>query len=178
MLTCFTHMDVVQGDNLPTFRLRKLHVLASAENVLTAVGEQLGPFAERALRQSLQRGCFFVGNIDQRLDGNTKSMLRTIDQLLSLITAVSAVRELPKSADSLPVYDRYNLVLAVNNAAEKFQEKWLLKLEGGSKEHWTRVKALTRRLAEARTINTILFGPSRTSGIACRTTSTFSFKTL
>jgi hypothetical protein len=148
MLTCFTHMDIVQGDNLPTFQLRKNHVLASAENVLTAVGEQLGPFAERALRQSLRRGCFFVGDIDQNLDSNTKSMRRTIDQLLSLLTAISAVRELPKSVGSLPVYDRYNLVLAVKNAAEKFQEKWLLKLEGSSKEHWTRVKALTRRLAE------------------------------
>ena len=44
------------------------------------------------------------------------------------------------------------LVLAVKNATEKFHEDWSFKLglrskPGVSKEHWTRVKALTRRLA-------------------------------
>jgi hypothetical protein len=53
----------------------------------------------------------------------------------------------------MPWYDRVNLVLAVKDAAEKFQEDWLVRLgyrvrPGSSKEHWTRVKALTRRLAE------------------------------
>ena len=122
MLTCFTHMDLVRGDNLPTFTHRKNHVLASAENVLTAVGEQMGSFAERALRQSLQRGCFFVGNIDQRLNSDAKPMLRTIDQLLSLLAAISCVPELPKSVGSAPIYDKYDLVLRVKNAAEKFQK--------------------------------------------------------
>jgi len=153
LITCFTHMDVVQGDNLPTFQLKKQHVLASAENVLTAVGEQLGRFAERALRQSLQRGCFFVGGIDEKLDRSKGGLRRTIDQFLSLLTAIEAAREVPEFVGSFPVFDRVNLVLAVQNAAEKFQEDWLLKLgyrtkPGSSKEHWTRVKALSRRLAE------------------------------
>jgi hypothetical protein len=62
--------------------LKKQHVLASAENVLTAIGEQLGRFAERALRQSLQRGCFFVGGIDEKLDRSKGGLRRTIDQFL------------------------------------------------------------------------------------------------
>lgn len=153
LLTCFTHMDVVRGDNLPTFQLRKQHVLASAEGALTSIGEQLGRFAERALRQSLQRGCFFVGSIDKKLNPPTRPARRTIDELLSLLTAVDAAREVPSFVGSRPVYDRVNLVLAVKDAAERFQEDWLVRLgykvkPGSPKDHWTRVKALTRRLAE------------------------------
>ncbi len=153
LLTCFTHMDLVRGDNLPTFQLRKQHVLASAESALTSIGEQLGRFAERALRQSLQRGCFFVGGIDQNLSPAIGPARRSIDELLSLLTAIDAAREAPSFVESMPVYDRVNLVLAVKDAAERFQEDWLVRLgykvkPGSPKEHWTRVKALTRRLAE------------------------------
>jgi len=53
-----------------------------------------------------------------------------------------------------PVYDRLNLVLAVRKAVENFHEAWEARLgraskPGIKKEHWTRVKALSRRFAEA-----------------------------
>jgi hypothetical protein len=126
------------------------HVQASAENVLTSIGEQLGRFAERALRLSLQRGCFFVASIDRKLDRS--SARRTIDQLLGLLTAIDAVREVPELIASRPAYDRVNLVLSVKNAAEKFHEDWMARLgirskPGLPKEHWARVRALSRRLA-------------------------------
>jgi hypothetical protein len=153
LLTCFTHMDLVLGDNLPTFNLKKQHVLASAENALTSIGEQLGRFAERALRRSLQRGCFFVGGIERQIGTKTGAGRRTIDQFIAMRTAIGAIREVPAVVGSYPMYDRINLVLAVKNAAEKFHEDWEVKLgqrskPGVSKEHWTRVKALTRRFAE------------------------------
>ncbi|HKS81793.1 MAG TPA: hypothetical protein VJR23_09840 [Candidatus Acidoferrales bacterium] len=152
LMICLTHMDQVKGDNIPTFALKKQHVVASAENVLTAIGEELGRFAERALRQSMQRGCFFVGNIDRKLESSSKLDQRSIDQFLQLLAAVTTVRELPSLAAARPVYDRVNLVLAVKNATEKFHEDWKGRLDlpsksGVPKEHWTRVKALSRRLA-------------------------------
>jgi hypothetical protein len=152
LMMCFTHMDLVKGDNIPNFTLKKQHVLASAENVLTSIGEELGRFAERALRQSMQRGSFFVGSIDRKLEISSKTDQRSMDQFLQLMTAVNAVRELPELVAARPVYDRVNLVLAVKNATEKFHEDWAVRLglrskPGFSKEHWTRVKALSRRLA-------------------------------
>jgi hypothetical protein len=144
----------VEGDNLGQSQSRKQqHVLASAENVLASIGQQLGPFAERNLRQRLRAGTFFVADIDRNLDLGNRRDRRTIDQLLQLITAVQSVRELPPVAPARPVYDRINLVLAVKNAAERFREDWEARLgyrakQGLCKAHWTRVKALARRLAE------------------------------
>ncbi|MCM2480269.1 Rab family GTPase, partial [Serpentinimonas maccroryi] len=45
LLLVFTHFDEVKGDNLPNAAAREQHVLASAENVLASIGEELGPFA-------------------------------------------------------------------------------------------------------------------------------------
>ncbi|QXP87476.1 hypothetical protein [Methylococcus capsulatus] len=74
LLLMFTHFDEVKGDNLGNAADREQHVLAS-------IGEELGPFAERALRSRLKEACFFVGGIDASLDPTKKSHKRTVGQL-------------------------------------------------------------------------------------------------
>lgn len=152
LLLVFTHFDAVKGPNLPTASSKELHVLASAENVLSSIGEELGPLAERALRVRLKSGCFFVGAIDRQLDPRTKSNARTISQLNALLGAIDTIVEKPAPVDARPIYDRMNLVLAVKDAAESFQDAWWPRLglsnrAGVPKEHWKRIWALTRRLA-------------------------------
>lgn len=152
LLLVFTHFDEVKGDNLPNAAAKEQHVLASAENVLASIGEELGPFAERALRLRLKEACFFVGGIDENLDGSKKAHKRTIAQLQALLAAVDDIVEKPAPVESKPVYDRMNLVLAVKNAAESFHEAWWPRLglaykPGVGKEHWKRIWALSRRLS-------------------------------
>lgn len=150
LLLVFTHFDEVKGDNLPNATHREQHVLASAENVLASIGEELGPFAERALRGRLKNACFFVGGIDEDLDA-TKNK-RTISKLKGLLAAIDAIVEKPEPVLAKPVYDRMNLVLAVKNAAENFHDAWWPRLglaykPGVGKEHWKRIWALSKRLS-------------------------------
>jgi hypothetical protein len=153
LVFCFTHFDLVKGDNLPTFSEREAHVKASGENVLKAIGDDLGPFAERILRQRLERGCFFVGGIDADLDKTKKSGRRTIEQLARLLDAIDRIGDRSEATDTRPVFDRVNLVLAVREAARSFHDAWQGRLgvafsPSYPKEHWTRIKALSRRFAE------------------------------
>lgn len=153
LIFCFTHFDLVTGDNLPTFSDREAHVRASGENVLKAIGEDLGPFAERIVRQRLERGCFFVGGIDSPLDLDKKPGRRSVEQLTALLRAIDEVTGRPEPTEIRAVYDRANLVLAVREAAHSFHELWHARLGLGfnsqvPKEHWTRIKALSRRFAE------------------------------
>jgi len=125
--------------------------LASAENVLASIGEELGPFAERALRLRLKDACFFVGGIGEHLDPTQKPQRRTVGQIQSLLAAIDGIVEKPAAVQAKPVYDRMNLVLAVKNAAESFHDAWWPRLglgyrPGVSKEHWKRLWALSRRL--------------------------------
>jgi hypothetical protein len=119
---------------------------------LASIGEELGPFAERALRGRLKEACFFVGGIDENLDGSKKAHKRTIGQLRELLVAIDSIVERPAPIAAKPIYDRMNLVLAVKNAAESFHEAWWPRLgltykPGVGKEHWKRVWALSRRLS-------------------------------
>lgn len=153
LLTCFTHFDIVVGDNLPTFQAKEQHVLASVGNVLTGIGEQLGPFAKRALQKRFRLGCFFVGGIDQVVDTSSRRGKRTIDQLLRLLESIDTIIQRPKAIASTPIYDRANLVLAVREATESFHDAWNARLghqykSDIHKAHWATVKALSRRLAE------------------------------
>ena len=152
LIFAFTHFDKVSGDNLPNPSARAQHVLASAENVLSAIGEDLGPFAERALRARLASSRVFLADLDQILDVETKDGKRTATQLGKLLEMIDGIVERPKPIDSRPIYDRMNLVLAVERAAESFHNGWRPRLglsvkQGLDKEHWTRIKALSRRFA-------------------------------
>lgn len=152
LLLVFSHFDEVKGDNLPNAASKEQHVLASAENVLASIGEELGRFAERALRCRLKEACFFFGSIDEHLDDTKKAHRRTISQMKKLLVAIDAIVEKPSTTPEKPVYDRMNLVLAVKNAAEGFHDTWWPRLgltykPGISKEHWKRVWALSRRLS-------------------------------
>lgn len=152
LLLVFSHFDEVKGDNLPNAVAKERHVLASAENVLASIGEELGPYAERALRCRLKEACFFVGSIDDDLDVTKKAHKRTIGQLKGLLTTIDTIVEKPEPVTAKPVYDRMNLVLAVKNAAEGFKDAWgprlgLATKPGVTKEHWKRIWALSRRLS-------------------------------
>jgi hypothetical protein len=149
----FTHFDRMKADNLPRFSDRERHVLASVENVLNAIGEELGPAAERGIRVQLEQRCYFAGGMHEPLNPTKKDARRTVEQLRSLSAALCAEEELPSTGPAKPVFDRMNLSLAVTEAARNFHRRWrgLLGLEynaAAPKEHWTRVKALTRRLGE------------------------------
>lgn len=152
LIFAFTHFDRVGGDNLPSPSARAQHVLASAENVLSAIGEDLGSFAERALRARLGSSRVFLANLDQKLDAESQDGARTAKQLEKLLEIIDSIVERPTPVESRPIYDRMNLVLAVERAAENFHNGWWPRLglavkPGIDKEHWTRVKALSRRFA-------------------------------
>ena len=151
MILAFTHFDEVKGDNLDSPSARESHVLESAENVLRAIGEHLGSFAERALRKRIDDAPVFLGGIHKTLQDDRNR--RTIKQLKRMVGAIEAVvLDRLETSDAQPVYDRANLGMAVSAAAENFHDDWFPRLgldhkPGIIKEHWARIKALTRRLA-------------------------------
>ena len=152
LILAFTHFDEVKGDNLPNVSARAHHVLASAENVLAAFGEDLGPYAERILRKRVEGARFFLADLQEAISEDSSAGRRTVLQLRNLLEAIDQVIERPQPAEANPVYDRMNLALAIRSAAGAFHEIWrprlgLVSKPSFAKVHWTRIKALNRRLA-------------------------------
>ena len=152
LIVAFTHFDEVKGDNLTNVSQKAQYVVDSAENVLTAFGQDLGPNAERFLRRRIDEARFFLADLQNPLEENTRTGKRTISQIRKLLIAIDQVIERPQPAKATPVYDSINLPLAIHSAAKAFHETWRSKLGLAvnpevRKEHWARVKALNRRLA-------------------------------
>jgi hypothetical protein len=148
LAVAFTHFDLVKGHNLPTPEAKRAHVLASVRNGITSLRDALGTLAASALEKSLLPRCFMLGGLQASTTKLPSGVIRELNRLLGVF--VDAIRE-PELPEAKPVYDTTGILFAVQLAARKFHEPWAARLgldtsPGISKEHWTRVKALTRRI--------------------------------
>jgi hypothetical protein len=150
LIVCFTHFDGVKGDNLPNATAKKEHVYKSLQNAIGSVREVLGRSAENALNRTVSERVFFVSNIQDPIKEKAKM---TLDELRRLVVAIQATIIPPPPATVTPVYDVTNLILCIPQAMNAFRDPWRAKLKlpsrsNVSSEHWTRIKALSRRFAE------------------------------
>lgn len=148
MILCFTHFDGVKADNLIGFESRQNHVLGSFENVIANVAKTHGRHAERALRAAIPDRTIFLADIQKPIGPGAK---RTRKELQRLLNAIARTIAPPEPVIFKPEYDVANLVLAIQMAAAEFHDRWRGLLNMGSRsgappEHWTRIKALARRL--------------------------------
>ena len=149
----FTHFDQIKGQSLPTFAEKRAHVMASVMNALSGLRDVLGAPVVRSVEHGIDGRCFMLGGIDRslsKLPARAAAYMR--DQLAELVGFFERAILPPPPAEALPVYDPTGLSFAVQEAVSKFQGPWLARLglgtyEGVRKEHWTRVKALNRRIA-------------------------------
>lgn len=149
LLICFTHFDGVEGDNLPTPRARRNHVRNSLENAITAIGREMGLRASAALSNAVKDQVFFVSNIQKPLPLEEKVTRAELNKLVDALEA--------KSAPAVPsemrlFYDKMRLPPFILQAVKSFHEAWRGRLgltiqSSRYPEHWTRIKALSRRPA-------------------------------
>jgi hypothetical protein len=151
----FTHFDQVKGNNLPGFGDREQHVLASLENVLKSIGDELGPAAERVLRRRIDQARFFVGGIQDPLDAKKKAGSRSIHQLDAALNLLADPELAADAGPSRPVFNRMNLSLAVMEAAKTFHTRWrgILGLDYNPDTHKTNQRLAGNRVIPDRLVS-------------------------
>ncbi|MEI6196861.1 MAG: hypothetical protein WCS42_21300, partial [Verrucomicrobiota bacterium] len=150
LMVCFTHFDQVKGPNLPTVTARKEHVTRSLENAIGSLRDVLGRSAENALRRETARKTFFLSHIQNPIKETNRLTLAELQRLVAAIN--DSIKPRPPARVS-PVYDLSNLIIAIPQAMSAFRDPWRGRLHLSSRptaspEHWTRIKALSRRFAE------------------------------
>jgi GTPase SAR1 family protein len=151
LIVCFTHFDEVKGINIPNVAMRKDHVLDSFDNSVVSVGKTLGQRAERVLKACKTDRIFFLSKTQQLFKPNRRSLI--YNEFVNMLSAIQKTIDPPVPTDAIPIYDDSNLVLNIQKASREFHIPWeaRLKLRLDSRvkpEHWTRIKALSRRLGE------------------------------
>ena len=148
LVVAFTHFDEVKGDNLIGQKAQKEHVVGSFFNAVQAVGKATGREAEHALKRLNPDRLVFLANIQSQLPDRAKF---TLNEFTRMLEAIQSSIQPPAPVKHRPVYDVANLVLSIQKATQEFHERWKGIFGMGSRssvmpEHWTRIKALTRRV--------------------------------
>lgn len=145
----FSHFDQVKGDNLQTTGQKRGHVMASVGNAVAGLRQLLGAPVAAALERRLDKRVFMFGALDREIDGIPPGVRKEMSRLLELLQS-AAEPEAP--AEAAPIYAVSGLELALRDAVESFLRPWEARLglayrDGIRTEHWTRIKALSRRFA-------------------------------
>jgi hypothetical protein len=145
----FTHFDQVKGHNLPSFADKRGHVMASVINGLSNLTEVIGAPIVKAVERVLEDQSFMLGALQE---GSRKLPGGVVKELLRMTSFFEKAIEPPPQPEARPVYDTTGLLFAVQAAARDFQRPWAARLglasqDGIAREHWTRIKALNRRIA-------------------------------
>ncbi len=151
LAVAFTHFDLVRGSNLGSHALKCDHVLSSVRNGLGSLKQVIGATVTTMLENRIELSAFFLGGLDREIYQIPKGFRDQLQQLMRLMQDSGAPIE---PVDLIPAYSGEGLEIALRDAITGFQQPWRARLgisyhDGIAKEHWTRVKALTRRFAMA-----------------------------
>jgi hypothetical protein len=127
--------------------------MASVLNALSNLRDVLGTPVVKSIEHGLDDRCFMFGGVDQnlaRLPARAAEYMTS--ELGQLVDFCEQAIMPPPVPEACPVYDPTGLSFAVREAVLNFQGPWLARLglgpyEGVRKEHYSRVKALNRRIA-------------------------------
>src|SRR5579864_1292923 len=153
LAVAFTHFDQIKGQNFQKFADKRAHVMASVLNALSSLREVLGVVVINAIEHGIDSRCFMLGGVDRQLAKlPTRAAEYMKGQFSELVAFCQKAILPPPPAVARPVYDPTGIGFAVQDAVTKFQGPWQARLgmgtyEGFRKEHWTRIKALNRRIA-------------------------------
>ena len=151
----FTHFDLVRGDNLSTFDQQCEHIRASVGNAIASLHDSLrAPSAAIMLERRLSASTFYLGGLDRNLSRIPSGIIEQMQQLMVLMQQSGELSGVAKRLEASIIAPRYKaegLVMEIQDAAKEFKDPWLARLglqshKGISKQHWTRVKALSRRI--------------------------------
>ena len=149
LAVAFTHFDQVKGDNLRNHEQKKEHVRASLGNAVASLRDALSAPVAEILENQLTSGAFYLSGLDRPTDNIPRGFVREMRRLLELMQRSA---EPDKTTHLVPEYNFARLELVLSDATRGFKEPWLGRLglrysPRIRKEHWTRVKALCRRIA-------------------------------
>jgi hypothetical protein len=151
LAVAFSHFDLVKGDNLQTVAQKRAHVRASMTNAVVGLRQLLGAPVAAALERQLETHVFMIGGMDREIEAIPSGFIREMGELLSFLQS-AAVPD--RTVEAAPIYVTGGLELALRDAVESFLRPWEARLglayrDGIRTEHWTRIKALSRRFANA-----------------------------
>ena len=147
----FTHFDLMARDNVDNKKAARAHVCRSIDNAVAGLEQPLGSTTARALGRNIRERIFFAAGIHEPIGKLPEWKALNVRETTRFLTLCREVITPPPGTRVVPIYDTANLVLCVTRATARFQQSWQTRLGIADRsnerpEHWTRIRALARRL--------------------------------
>ncbi|MBD5482205.1 MAG: hypothetical protein HDR15_06750 [Lachnospiraceae bacterium] len=147
LIMCYTHIDEMKGDNFIKTQDKVNHVNIALATYLSELRKQnINAFSSLEEREILST-CFYFSALDNE-EMNKMSQKQLIKVLF---TIQERFRNKVSFEDVIIVYDEMTLYHHLQNAIDQFRAEWGdiigYPYTTNKTEHWSRIKALTRRLA-------------------------------
>lgn len=147
ILMCYTHLDEMQGDNFVKTQDKVNHVNAALSTYLSELRKQNIYVFSSVEEQGILNSCFYFAELDSE-----ESNLMSQKQIQKIFEVVKVkFRNKVAFEDVVITYDKMTLYHHLQNAIEQFRSEWGNILgyphTTSKTEHWSRIKALARRLA-------------------------------
>lgn len=143
----FTHFENVIGDDLYTREDREDRVRNPGRDAVETMRGIVGDDVTEDLLERVENYTFFLENMDKPTDQLPN---HSIGEMLRLLDAIEAAAHPEAKSTARIRLSSRDLDMAISDAIDRFHEPWQGWLHGRhpdySKEHWTRIKALTLRL--------------------------------
>ena len=146
----FTHFDLVRGDNINTPQQRVNHVRGSITNALSNLRGSISESVWMRLNERLSANTYILGGLDRDTAKLPEGIIRHMRDFLR------ELQDAATSDENLELTFHLNhagIGSAIETGIRGFRGYWNIRLgtdptNRGNKEHWTRIKALNRRLAD------------------------------
>lgn len=146
-LMCYTHIDEMKGDNFIRTQDKVNHINIALSAYLTELRKQNVNAFSSLEEQEILSSCYYFSDL-----ANENISKMSQKQLLKVLNAIhERFRSRVSFEDVVIKYDEMTLYHHLQNAIDKFRREWGniigYPYTTSETEHWSRIKALTRRLA-------------------------------
>ena len=145
LVTAFTHMDRMEGDNFSTIADKAKYVQRPLHTYLQELKRNNPQICSDGELQSIQRSCLYFFELDKSRPASGGSISQK--QAEKLIAWMHQHRQASTCAEDVQFeYTRTNLLEALEQAIRQYRRDWTSWQGILACEHWSRIKALSKRL--------------------------------
>ena len=147
VLFAFTHFDLMKGDNFNRFDDKRKHVVAALNSYIFELRHKNEDVFSDVEAEQIINSCYFFSELD-KLEVSKVTKLyteRMLERLNQLLVESISIEDVKLKYDAMTLYAHLQI------AIQKYHYNWSQIIGYPSKssktEQWSRIKALTRRLA-------------------------------